>query len=217
MQRSSAARINDISRQILGEFRPKAQPSLPCNIFINHRGVDTKKNVAGLLYDHLHCLRLRPFLDSKSMKPGDKLFDKIDTAIRECKVGVAVFSPMYCDSYFCLHELSLMMESRKRVIPIFCDIKPSDLRIKNDGSCPAHKLDKFRRALVEARYTVGVTFDTSRGDWTEFLASATDAVIKNIIEVEEESVIKKNNNLHCSPDQESISTIYNPKVANQPA
>ncbi|XP_073030868.1 probable 2' cyclic ADP-D-ribose synthase BdTIR [Primulina eburnea] len=219
MQRSSAARINDISRHILREFRRRAQPSLPCNVFINHRGVDTKRNVAGLLYHHLHRLGICPFLDSKSMKPGDKLFDKIDTAIRQCKVGVAVFSPMYCDSYFCLHELSLMMESRKKVIPIFCDIKPSELRVKNDGSCPAHELDKFRRALEEAKYTVGVTFDTSRGDWPEFLARTTDAVIENLIEVEEESIIRKTNNLHRSPDQESNinSTRYKAKVASQPA
>ncbi|KAG8385585.1 hypothetical protein BUALT_Bualt03G0060500 [Buddleja alternifolia] len=194
MQRSSAAAINHITRHMLrpkgGELRPKLR-SPPCDVFINHRGIDTKRNVAGLLYHHLRGVGIRPFLDSKSMKPGDKLFDKIDVAIRECKVGVAVFSPMYCDSYFCLHELSLMMESRKKVVPIFCDVKPSELRVKDDGSCPEKDLDKFRFALEEAKLTVGLTFDTLRGDWPEFLASATDVVIKNLIEVEEEGLIKK--------------------------
>ncbi|GFQ02535.1 hypothetical protein PHJA_002397500 [Phtheirospermum japonicum] len=155
-------------------------------MFINHRGVDTKRNVSGLLYYHLRGLGLRPFLDSKSMKPGDKLFDKIDVAIRECKVGVAVLSPMYCDSYFCLHELSLMTELKKRVVPIFCDVKPSDLRVKDDGSRPPEDIAKFRLALEEAKLTVGLTFDTRGGDWVEFLANATDVVIKNLIEVEEE-------------------------------
>ncbi|CAA0825265.1 Toll-Interleukin-Resistance (TIR) domain family protein [Striga hermonthica] len=129
---------------------------------------------------------MRPFLDSKSMKPGDRLFDKIDVAIRECKVGVAVFSPMYCDSYFCLHELTQMMELGKRVVPVFCDVKPSDLRVREDGWCPPKDLDRFRSALEEAKFTVGLTFDTRNGDWVEFLASATDVVIKNLIEVEEE-------------------------------
>ncbi|KAL3820535.1 hypothetical protein ACJIZ3_006441 [Penstemon smallii] len=182
MQRSTATKINTIYRQI---FRPKPQPQ-PCDVFINHRGIDTKRNVSGLLYHHLRGIGLRPFLDSKNMKPGDRLFDKIDAAIHECKVGVAVFSPMYCDSYFCLHELSLMMESRKKVVPIFCDLKPSELRVKDDGSCPAHKLDKFRLAIEEAKHTVGLTFDTLRGDWPEFLANATDVVIKNLIEVEDQ-------------------------------
>ncbi|KAJ4838624.1 hypothetical protein Tsubulata_044112 [Turnera subulata] len=156
----------------------------PCDIFINHRGIDTKRTISGLLYDHLSRLGLRPFLDSKNMKPGDKLFDHIDPAIRGCKVGVAVFSPRYCDSYFCLHELALMMESRKKVVPIFCDVKPSELQVKNNGSCPAKELQRFAHALEEAKYTVGLTFDTSKGDWSEFLTTATDAILKNLIEVE---------------------------------
>ncbi|KAH6763963.1 Toll-Interleukin-Resistance domain family protein [Perilla frutescens var. hirtella] len=190
MQRTSSAAVS--RRQLLrsrgGEPRLRSQEP-PCEVFINHRGSDTKRNVSGLLYHHLRGLRLRPFLDSRSMKPGDKLFDKIDVAIRHCKVGVAVFSPTYCDSYFCLHELSLMVESGKKIVPIFCDVKPSELRVKGDGSWSDPDLEKFRSALEEAKCTVGVTFDTVKGDWPEFLVSAADAVIKNLIEVEEEEGI----------------------------
>ncbi|KAL4585573.1 hypothetical protein LXL04_010196 [Taraxacum kok-saghyz] len=158
----------------------------PCDVFINHRGIDTKKNVAGLLYNHLKRLTLRPFLDSKNMKPGDKLFDKIDSAISGCKVSVAVFSPRYCQSYFCLHELARIMEARKKVIPVFCDVKPSELVVKNDWRCPKHELVRFQSALEEAKYTVGLTFDSSKGDWPGFLMTATEAIIENLIEVEEE-------------------------------
>lgn len=95
------------------------------------------------------------------MKPGDKLFEKIDTAIRNCKIGVSVLSPRYCDSYFCLHELSLIMESKKRVIPIFVDVKPSELHVKDNGKCPTEDLQRFSWALEEAKYTVGLTFNSS--------------------------------------------------------
>ena len=97
------------------------------------------------------------------MKPGDKLFDKIDTAISGCKVGVAVFSPQYCKSYFCLHELAHLMEAKKKVIPVFCDVKPSELIIKDHRRSPKHELDRFQSALDEAKYTVGLTFDSSNG------------------------------------------------------
>ncbi|KAK6917510.1 Toll/interleukin-1 receptor homology (TIR) domain [Dillenia turbinata] len=148
----------------IAPFSSRAMPRPPCDVFINHRGIDTKRSVAGLLYHHLNRLKLRPFLDSKNMKPGDKLYEKIDTAICNCKVGVAVFSPRYCESYFCLHELALLMESRKRVIPIFCDVKPSELRVKNNGwFCPAKQIERFSWALEEAKYTVGLTFDSSTG------------------------------------------------------
>lgn len=167
MQRSISS-TNNVYRNLLRLQKPPTaamvtwqQPS--CDVFINHRGIDTKKNVAGLLYNHLVRLRLRPFLDSKNMKPGDKLFDKIDAAITRCKVGVVVFSPRYCQSYFCLHELARIMEAKKKVIPVFCDVKPSELIVRDDGSCSKHQLDRFKTALEEAKYTVGLTFDSSNG------------------------------------------------------
>ncbi|KAJ8761629.1 hypothetical protein K2173_004405 [Erythroxylum novogranatense] len=160
----------------------------PCDIFINHRGIDTKRTISGLLYDHLFRLGLRPFLDSKNLQPGDGLFDNIDKAIHDCKVGVAVFSPRYCDSYFCLHELALIMETKKKVIPIFCDIKPSQLQVKDNGGCPKSELQRFIYALEEAKYTVGLTFNTDKGNWSEFLTTTTDAIMKNLIEVDQEEI-----------------------------
>ncbi|KAM7249757.1 hypothetical protein ACFE04_020480 [Oxalis oulophora] len=157
-----------------------------CDVFINHRGNDTKRTVAGLLYSDLSQLGIKSFLDCKNMKAGDRLFDKINRGIRDCKIGVAVFSPRYCESYFCLHELALLMETKRRVIPIFVDVKPSDLFVKDDGSCSRQELERFRFGLEEAKNTVGLTFDTLNGDWSDFLATATNAVIENLIQVQEE-------------------------------
>ncbi|KAL4278849.1 hypothetical protein GQ457_03G036970 [Hibiscus cannabinus] len=175
--------------QLKTPIQATARP--PCDVFINHRGIDTKKNIAGLLDHRLFRLGLRPFLDSRNMKPGDKLFENINPAIRNCKIGVAVFSPNYCDSNFCLHELALLMESKKRVIPIFCDVKPSQLRVVDYGTSSPEQLQRFSRALEEAKYTVGLTFDTLTGDWSHFLNTATDAVIKNLAELEAENSSKK--------------------------
>uniref|UniRef100_A0A2N9HC29 TIR domain-containing protein n=1 Tax=Fagus sylvatica TaxID=28930 RepID=A0A2N9HC29_FAGSY len=184
---NSLVLVKAISRKILQNQNQIRTISRSCDVFINHRGIDTKRTVAGLLYNHLsESMRLKPFLDSKNMEPGDRLFDKIDTVIRNCKLGVAVFSPRYCDSYFCLHELALIMESKKKVIPIFCDVKPSQLRVKDYGICPAKELQRFTWALEEAKFTVGLTFDTSKGDWSDFLKKASDAVLKNLVEVEGE-------------------------------
>ncbi|OIT37607.1 PREDICTED: disease resistance-like protein CSA1 [Nicotiana attenuata] len=197
MQRSAitSSSAKNVCNQIL-RLRRQIEPAknrTPCDVFINHRGIDTKRNVAGLLYEHIkNNLGLQPFLDSKNMKPGDKLFDKIDPAIRNCKIGMAIFSPQYCDSYFCLHELSLMMESKKRVIPVFCDVKPSELAIKDlNVNFPNKDLEKFNLALEEAKYTVGLTFDTLKGDWSEFLVKASDAIMKNLYEVEREKLIHR--------------------------
>lgn len=167
MQRSISSAKN-VHRNLL-QYRKSPNAAIitrqqpPCDVFINHRGIDTKKNVAGLLYHHLKSLRLRPFLDSKNMKPGDRLFDNIDSAISTCKVGVAIFSPRYCQSYFCLHELARIMEAKKKVIPVFCDVKPSELIIKDDWKAPKHEIERFQFALEEAKYTVGLDFNSSNG------------------------------------------------------
>ncbi|XLU68354.1 hypothetical protein S245_027407, partial [Arachis hypogaea] len=97
------------------------------------------------------------------MKPGDKLFDKINRGVLECKIGVAVFSPRYCESYFCLHELALLMGCRKKVIPIFCDVKPSQLRVLNNGKWSHEDFRRFRWALDEAKHIVGLTYNSSKG------------------------------------------------------
>lgn len=76
---------------------------------------------------------------------------------------MAVFSPNYCDSYFCLHELALMMETKKKIIPIFCDVKPSELRVVDDGKCSGSDIRRFSLALEEAKYTVGLAFDSYKG------------------------------------------------------
>ncbi|KAG6664603.1 TIR-only protein-like [Carya illinoinensis] len=166
----------------------------PHQVFINHRGPDTRRNISGLLYDHLLRLGLRPFLDYRNMKAGEKLQEKINSAIRDCKVGVLVFSPRYCESLFCLHELALLMEYKKSVVPIFYNVKPSELRVGDyiyDGTgCRISEkdLERFSRALEEAKNIVGLRFDSSRGYWSEFIRIASDAITEQIDKSGPESV-----------------------------
>jgi hypothetical protein len=140
------------------------------DVFINHRGVDTKRTVARLIYDRLEQLsggRVRSFLDNMSMRPGDRLEERIDDAIRECGVAVAIFSKHYCDSEFCLHELAMLVEARKVIIPIFYDIKPSELilpdAVVDSKEHLPRDIERFRFALRQAKYTVGLTYDSATG------------------------------------------------------
>jgi hypothetical protein len=136
----------------------------PCEVFINHRGSDTKKNIAGLLYDHLSRLGIKPFMDSRNMKPGDKLSYEIKAAIGNCKVAVVLLSRNYCESRHCLSELTLLIESNKRVLPIFWDVKPSELRVNINGSqFSKEEISRFGRALEQVKDTAGLTFNSSKG------------------------------------------------------
>ncbi|KAG5020502.1 hypothetical protein AAZX31_06G230100 [Glycine max] len=191
MHRSLSMNIRSrfLSHQMISEVNQVVRNGVildPCDVFINHRSLDTKTTVAAPLYDHLRRHGFHPFLDNKTMKPGDKLFDKINRAILECKIGLAVMSPRYCDSYFCLHELALLMECKKKVIPIFVDIKPSQLRVINNKKWTLEDQRRFKLAIEEAKYTVGLTFNSLQGNFSGIVTSASDIIIESLIEFEDE-------------------------------
>jgi len=153
------------------------------NVFINHRGADTRHMVARQLHDRLLQLgggRVRPFLDVVSLRRGDRLVARIDEGISQCRVAVAIFSERYLDSAFCLHELASLVEARKVIVPIFYGVKPAGLVlppavVESDALAPAlapGDVERFRAALREARYTVGLTYDPATGYITSCLTAA---------------------------------------------
>jgi hypothetical protein len=62
------------------------------------------------------------------MQVGDTLTSQIQDAIKTASVHVAIFSPRYAESKWCLDELHLMVESGKPIIPVFYHVHPAELR-----------------------------------------------------------------------------------------
>jgi len=102
------------------------------DVFINHRGPDVKKTFASHLYHSLTERGVKVFLDKEELEKGDSNWCQIKDAIRVASVHIALFSPTYALSNWCLDELLLMLESmgesRSTIIPIFFGVKPSKLR-----------------------------------------------------------------------------------------
>ncbi|GAB4826916.1 hypothetical protein Ancab_033795 [Ancistrocladus abbreviatus] len=161
------------------------QGQQPFSVFISHRGIDTKKTFIGLLEHWLHGLGITAFVDWKSMKPGENLSDRIQKGIRQCKVGVAVLSPHYCESRSCLRELALMLDCRNKFFPIFWDVEPAELQLDPDLFADKVELQEFNNAIKVVKNTVGLVFNSRNGDWSEFLTKATDAIVEALEEGEE--------------------------------
>eukprot|EP00253_Pinus_taeda_P034629 PITA_34629 len=99
------------------------------DVFLNHRGCDTKNTFAGHLYSSLRSRGIRVFLDKGEMKVGDDLAYQIKAIIKTASVHLAVFSEKYAESKWCLNELVLMVESGAITIPVFFkNVKPVHLR-----------------------------------------------------------------------------------------
>jgi len=100
------------------------------HVFINHRGPDVKKTFASHLYRRLCSSQrlFKVFLDKPELRVGDDFPSQIKEAIRTAFIHVAIFSPRYAESEWCLNELLYMLESGAPIIPVFYHVLPADLR-----------------------------------------------------------------------------------------
>jgi len=97
------------------------------HIFLNHRG-HVKGTFGSHLYRRLQYLGYRVFLDKDELKVGENSDLQIKTVIATVIVNIAIFSPGYAESPWCLNELNQMFESEATIIPVFLNVKPAELR-----------------------------------------------------------------------------------------
>jgi hypothetical protein len=111
----------------------------PYDVFINHRGPDVKNTFASHLYRRLLDRGLRVFLDREELEEGENISSQIKAAIRVASVHIAIFSPNYAQSSWCLDELVLMKNSGATILPVFFNVEPSVVRhtVKNGAYAEA--------------------------------------------------------------------------------
>ena len=104
------------------------------DVFISHRGPDTKTGFVGFLYKDLVAAGLQPFLDCKSIDIGDDSWDCIEHAIKRTPLALVVFSESSAQSEWCLRELHVMLHTPSvKVLPVFYNVRPSEVRFPESG------------------------------------------------------------------------------------
>ncbi|MFS7966138.1 putative TIR domain, leucine-rich repeat domain superfamily [Helianthus anomalus] len=102
------------------------------DVFLSFRGEDTRHNFTDHLYHALLGAGLRTFRDNDELDRGQQLKPEIETAIIESRAYIVVLSEKYADSRWCLDELCLILEQRRKlnrfVLPVFYQVHPSDVR-----------------------------------------------------------------------------------------
>lgn len=101
--------------------------SYPYDVFLNHRGPDTKNTLASNLYYRLRHRGLRVFLDKEEIQKGSRIDSVIKNVIKDTLVHVAIFSAGYAESEYCMDELLLMKESGSTIIPVYYNVNPTDM------------------------------------------------------------------------------------------
>lgn len=145
------------------------------HVFINHRGPDTKKNLASLIYRELNRYGLRVFLDKEELPAGETLSLAIRRAIHSAFVHITIFSKRYAESRWCLEELFwiLRVAHEHTIIPVFYEVEPYHLRnIDREPYADAfekHKrkdsmevVERWKEALKEVSYISGLVVNNER-------------------------------------------------------
>ncbi|MFS7965917.1 putative TIR domain-containing protein [Helianthus anomalus] len=153
------------------------------DVFLSFRGEDTRYSITDHLYDRLLRAGLRTFRDNDAIDRGQELKPEIETAIIESRASIVVLSENYAKSRWCLDELWLILEQRRKcnhfVLPVFYHVDPSDVRNQTrsfaiEGS--KWILDDVRRwkaALTEVANLTGLVLS---GSETEFIAKVVHTV-----------------------------------------
>ncbi|KAJ0942178.1 putative TIR domain, P-loop containing nucleoside triphosphate hydrolase [Helianthus annuus] len=94
--------------------------------------LDTRHSFTDHLYEALHQAGIRTFRDEDEIRDGQELKPEIERSIIESRASVIVFSENFAVSTWCLDELWLILEQKRKgdhfVLPVFYGVDPSDVR-----------------------------------------------------------------------------------------
>lgn len=118
-------------------FSSSFEPSWTYDLFLSFRGEDARKNFVDHLYAAFVQAGIYTFRDTESISRGEDISMELLKAIEESRISIVVMTKNYASSTWCLNELVKILECRnkfhQRVIPIFYDVDPSNVR-KQRGS-----------------------------------------------------------------------------------
>ncbi|KAG0561266.1 hypothetical protein KC19_9G050100 [Ceratodon purpureus] len=120
------------------------------DVFLCHRGPDTKTAFVSFLYDRLEAAGLRPFLDCKSIGKGQHSQAWMDSAVKTTPIALVIFSENFADSEWCLNELKVMLDTPGvKVLPVFYKVQPDEVYCPEKGRLSA-AFDKLKRRHDES-------------------------------------------------------------------
>jgi len=97
-----------------------ADSSRPFDIFISHRGPDTKEQFCRGLKDELDRHGYQAFLDDSHLRPGEDAWRTIKSTLQRAEVVIVVLSKNFGRSPWCLMELEIAVT--KKFVPVFYDV-----------------------------------------------------------------------------------------------
>ncbi|CAI8617368.1 unnamed protein product [Vicia faba] len=139
------------------------------DVFVSFRGKDTRFNFTDHLLASLQRKGIYAFRDDTKLNKGESIAPELLQAIENSQIFILVFSKNYASSTWCLRELEHMLlhcrqPSVKRILPVFYDVDPSDVR---------HQKGTYGEALAKHEQRFQQDFEKVRR-WRAALAQVAD-------------------------------------------
>ncbi|ONI22404.1 hypothetical protein PRUPE_2G127000 [Prunus persica] len=153
------------------------------HVFLSFRGQDTRKTFTDHLYTALVSAGFHTFRDDDEVERGEGIKPELQKAIKHSRTSVIVFSKDYVSSQWCLDELVMILERKRRtsddhvVLPVFYDVDPSHVRkqtgslakafARHQKSQPLQKVKAWREALAEVADLAGMVLQNQANGSTD--------------------------------------------------
>ncbi len=120
------------------------------DVFLSHRGPDTKKDFVSFLDKDLKDVGVQPFFDKYDIGRGEDSWECIEGVLRRTPIALVIFSKGFAGSEWCLRELHVIFETPGiTMIPIFYKVHPSDLCNPEKVGFGRIKRRNFEKRIVE--------------------------------------------------------------------
>ncbi|GKE08063.1 Toll/interleukin-1 receptor domain-containing protein [Tanacetum coccineum] len=136
------------------------------DVFLSFRA-DARHGFTDHLYDKLNREGVYTFRDNNNIRIGEALKPEFKRAIRESRASIIVLSELYATSRWCLDELHMILQERKRrnhfVLPIFYHVNASHVRKREenfkiearDTNWTEPKMKRWNKALKKVGNVAG--------------------------------------------------------------
>jgi len=121
-------------------------------VFLSFRGPNTRLDIADYLYTSLIRAGIRAYRDNEELPIGEEIGPELVQAMKQSEISIPILSKGYAASPWCLMELVQMVECKenfgRKIMPIFYDIAPSEVRYQIGSYGEAITLHKNKKRFT---------------------------------------------------------------------
>ena len=132
------------------------------DVFLSFRGEDTRRGFVSHLHKALTQQGIQTFIDD-NLTRGENISEELLKVIENSSASIIVFSKNYASSSWCLDELAKIIECTKKVLPVFYQVDPSDVR---------KQIGDFGKALTKLEKKINDKTKIQR--WRDALSNAAN-------------------------------------------